>query len=144
MCYLDFIQRTCRSFVDLTALKMHYCSFVRSNLESCSTIWTNNILTQNETIECINIIYKQNCLRLIQFKFNILKPIHRLYNDVLSFFNLFLLNDRCSLLLFNFLLNLILGKIDSPELLKIRETQNTFTKYFSVKIILLSVLHFCA
>jgi hypothetical protein len=110
---LGFIKRTCRSFNDPTALKTLYCSLVRSNLEYCPLIWINNTSKQNDTIESV----QNNFLRYISFKFNIFRPIHGSYHNVLNYLNLSPLNDRRSLLLSKFLRNLISGSIDCPELL---------------------------
>lgn len=112
---LGFIKRACGSFSDPDALKILYCSLVRSNLEYCHLIWINNTLKQNLMLESV----QNNFLRFISFKFNITRPIHGSYINVLNFLNISLLSDRRSLLLSKYLQKLILGSIDCPEILSL-------------------------
>uniref|UniRef100_A0A2S2P070 Uncharacterized protein n=1 Tax=Schizaphis graminum TaxID=13262 RepID=A0A2S2P070_SCHGA len=56
---------------------------------------------------------------ILYFKFNINRPVHGTYNNVLNFLNISLLSDRRTLLLSKFLQKLILGLIDCPEILSL-------------------------
>ncbi|KAF0762619.1 RNA-directed DNA polymerase from mobile element jockey [Aphis craccivora] len=48
---LDFIKRSCEDFRDPFALKILYCSLIRSNLEYYPLILINNTSKQNDTTE---------------------------------------------------------------------------------------------
>jgi len=93
-------------------MHFRYCSLVRSHLEYCHLIWINNTEKQNNSIELVQNKFS----RFISFKFNIPRPIHGSYQNVLNFFNLSTLIDRRSLLLSNFLRNLTLDSDDCSEL----------------------------
>jgi len=67
---LGFNKRSCKDFCDPFALKILYCSLVRSNLEYCPFIWINDTSKQNYIIEAV----QNNFLRFMSFKCN----IHRL------------------------------------------------------------------
>jgi hypothetical protein len=112
---LGFIKRTCRSFSDPLPLKVLFYALVRSNLEYCPLIWTNNTSKQINAIELV----QNNFLRFISFKFSIYRPPHGSYDSVLSFINLLPLKTRRTLLLSKFLHNLLLGNIDCDELLSL-------------------------
>jgi hypothetical protein len=114
-CNLGFIKRTYAGFSDPIPLKILYISLVRSNLKYCPLIWINNTSKQVLTLESV----QNNFLRFISFKFNINRPIHGTYNNVLNFLNVSLLSDSRTLLLSKFLLKLILGSIDCPEILSL-------------------------
>jgi len=105
---LRFIKRTCAAFSDHIPLKILYISLVRSNLEYCPLIWFNNTSKQALTLESV----QNNFLRFISFKFNMDRPIHGTYNNVLNCLNNSPLSDRRTLLLSKFLQKLILGSID--------------------------------
>ena len=62
---------------------------------------------------------QNNFLRFISFKFNIHRPPHSSYDNVLNFLNLTPLNDRRILLLSKFLHKLLSGIIDCPEMLSL-------------------------
>jgi len=112
---LGFIKRTCGSFRDPLSLKVLFCALVRSNLEYCPLIWTNNTSKQIDAIESV----QNNFLRFISFNFKIYRPPHGSYDTVLSFINLLPLKTRRTLLLSKFLHNLLLGNIDCEELLSL-------------------------
>jgi len=78
MCNLGFIKRTCGSFRDPLSLNVLFCALVRSNLEYCPLIWTNNTSKQIDAIESV----QNNFLRFISFKFNIYMPPHGSYDSV--------------------------------------------------------------
>jgi len=59
---------------------------------------------------------QNNFLHFISLKFNINRPIHGTYINVLNFLNISLLSDRRTLLLSKFLQKLILGSINCPEI----------------------------
>lgn len=48
-----FIKRSCKHFCDPFALRMLYCSLVRSNHEYYPIIWINNTSKQNDIIESV-------------------------------------------------------------------------------------------
>jgi len=108
---LGFIKRTCGSFIDPIPLKILYCSLVRSHLEYRPLIWINNTSKQNSSLESV----QNNFLRFISFKFNIYRPPHGSYNNILHFLYLLPLNEHRILLLSKFLNKLLLGVIDCPE-----------------------------
>jgi len=112
---LGFIKRTYAVFSDPILLKIIYFYLVRSNLEYCPLIWINSTSKQALTLESV----QNNFLRFISFKFNINRPIHGTYDNVLNFLNISLLSDRHTLLLSKFLQKLILGSIDYPEILSL-------------------------
>jgi len=73
---------------------------------------------------------QNNFLRFISFTFNINRPLHGTYINVLNFFNISLLSDHRSLLLSKYLQKLILGLIDCHEILSlIRFKINSLNTY---------------
>jgi hypothetical protein len=96
-------------------LKMLYCSLVRSHLEYCYLIWINNTSKQNSSLESV----QNNFLRFISFKFNIYRPPHGSYNNVLYFLYLSPLNERRILLISKFLHIFLLSLIDCQKLLSL-------------------------
>lgn len=64
---LGFIKRTYNSFQCSIAFKTFFCSLVRSKLECCALIWSNNTVGLCSTLEEI----QNNFLRYITFKFKI-------------------------------------------------------------------------
>jgi len=110
---LGFIKRLCKDFRDTFALKILYCSLVRSNLEYCLLIWINNTSKQNDTIEAV----QNNFLRFMSFKFNIHRPPHGSYDNILNYLNLIPLKTRRLQLISKFLHKLISGLIDCLDLL---------------------------
>lgn len=112
---LGFIKRNCRQFSDPLSLKVLFCALVRSNLEYCPLIWTNNTHKQIDAIESV----QNNFLRFISLNFNIYRPPHGSYDPILSFINLSPLKIRRTLLLSKFLYNFLSGNIDCEELLSL-------------------------
>jgi hypothetical protein len=64
----SFIKRSCKDFCDSIALKILYCSLVRSNLDYYLLIWINNTSKQNDNIEHGSYDNILNCLSLIPLK----------------------------------------------------------------------------
>jgi len=87
---LDFIKRSCEDFRDPFALKILYCSLIRSNLEYYPLILINNTSKQNDTTEAVH----NNFLRFMYFKFNLHRLPHGSYNNNLNYLNLIPLKTR--------------------------------------------------
>lgn len=76
----------------------------------------NNTSKQNVMLEVI----QNNFLCFMSFKFNINKPLHGTYNNILNFLNIFsLISNRRVLLLSKCLQKLILGSIDCHEIISL-------------------------
>jgi hypothetical protein len=128
---LGFIKRTCSSFMDPIPLRILYCSLVRFQLEYCPLIWLNNTSKQLSTLESI----QNNFLHFISFKFNIYRPSHGSYDNVLQYLNLLPLIDQRIFLLSRLFHNLLLCHIDCSNLLSLINLKKKL-QYQKSKIIL--------
>jgi Reverse transcriptase (RNA-dependent DNA polymerase) len=108
-----FIKFSCSNFNNLNALRVIYCSIIRSTLEYCSIIWSNNLQKHHLTLEAI----QNKFLGFLCYRCNIPRIPHTSYGPILTFFSLDSLELRRIKLDLYFLYNILHNNIDCPEFL---------------------------
>lgn len=114
---LGFLKRICHEFRDPYALKSIYCAHVRSHLEYASVVWYPNYEVHMNLLESIQkkfVIYALRHLGWRRDNYSLPPYINRC-----KLINLELLSRRRSNSCILFMYDLVMGKIDSPELLSL-------------------------
>lgn len=107
---LGFIFRISSDFKNIKTMKILYCAFVRSHLEYSSQIWNPNYKVHIDRLESI----QRRFLRYIQFRANCYLPT---YNDRCRKFHILPLCERRKVADLAFLIKVMNGVTDVPELL---------------------------
>lgn len=111
---VGFIKSCCKHFKDRHALRVVYCSYIRSNLEYCSLIWSPYLKGQIKALEAV----QQAFLRFLCFNCQIPREPHTNYGPILTSLNLDSLEIRRTKLDLNFLYNVLNNNVDCPEFLQ--------------------------
>jgi len=111
---VGFIKSCCKHFKDMHALRLVYCSYIRSNLEYCSLIWSPYLKGQIKSLEAVQHAF----LRFLCFNCHIPREPHTDYDPILTTLNLDSLETRRIKLDLNFLYNVLNNKVDCPEFLQ--------------------------
>jgi hypothetical protein len=87
---LGFLKCTCRMFRDESALKILYCSLVRSHFDYALLIWHPYLVTQ---IKYFNNI-QNNFIRFLCYQCFVYRAPHSNYNASIRFFNMLTIEQR--------------------------------------------------
>ena len=107
-----FIWRNCKD-LSASALRILYCSLVRSHLEYCSSVWCPIYNVDSLLLEKV----QKKFLRTIEFKMGH-RHVRGEYSWIMSCFNIQELGIRRSINDAHTLHNIINGRIDNSELLR--------------------------
>lgn len=111
---LGFLMRNSKDFSDAKTLKILYCSLVRSNLEYASQIWNPRYATYVNRIENVQIKF----MRYLSYRTRTLfKSVD--YLDFCKKHHILPLQSRRAIADIVFLMKVVLGIIDCPELLSL-------------------------
>lgn len=113
---LGFIYRCAKEFIDPYTLKTIYCSFVRSNLEYASVVWSPQYDTHIQSIESVQKHFIKLALRSLSWNRDtfVLPP----YENRCKLINLQTLAIRRDNASNVFLADILRGDISSPILLR--------------------------
>jgi len=110
---LGFIKSCCKHFKHINALRQVYCSYIWSNLEYCSLVWSLYLQGHKKSLEAVQHAF----LRFLCFNCNIPRESHSDYSTILTSLNLDSLEIRRTKLDLNFLYNLLKNNIHCSEFL---------------------------
>lgn len=108
---LGFLKRNSKGFKDLGTLKILYFSLVRSLVEYCSIVWTPNYQSHSDRLERVQRSFSRFALFKSGFKN---RPS---YTTRCLLLGIDLLSNRRKIACSIFVLDLLMGKVNCPELL---------------------------
>lgn len=109
---LGFILRSSKGFKNPSTVILLYNSYVRSQLEYCSSVWNPNYNIHINRIEKV----QKKFIRSVAYKFGVSNRL-KTYIERLQHFRLHSLSKRRAILDMSYLHKLLNGHIDSPTLL---------------------------
>lgn len=108
-----FLARNSREFRNVSTLKVLYNSFIRSKLEYASIVWSPHYKVHIDSIEAV----QRKFLKLLSFKLDSVYPCIGFSHDLLlQRHSVSLLDDRRKYCQHIFVVKLLRGMIDSPQL----------------------------
>ena len=107
---LGFIVRMSSEFKSIKAIKILYCSFVRSHLEYCSQVWNPKYNIYIDRLEGI----QKKFLRYLQFRTGVYSPSYSVRCKKL---HILPLHERRKTADMTFLFKIMNGSVEVPELL---------------------------
>lgn len=110
---LGFIMRSCKEFTDLKCLKLLFFSFVRSQLEYASVVWSPFYSKYRQEVESI----QRRFLKYLSYRQDGVYPVQGFPNsELLDRFGVASLEDRRNVASIIFFIKLLRGGIDCGQL----------------------------